>query len=53
VLPLKYMIDLVGRVYLDAEPVWTGGGAIAVVAAWGLAGLAIALRRFRWEPRER
>jgi ABC-2 type transport system permease protein len=53
VLPLKYMIDLVGRVYLDAEPVWTGGGAIAVVAAWGLAGLAIALRRFKWEPQER
>lgn len=53
VLPLKYMIDLVGRVYLDAEPVWTGGGAIVVVAAWGLAGLAIALRRFKWEPQER
>jgi ABC-2 type transport system permease protein len=53
VLPLKYMIDLVGRVYLDEKPVWTGGAAIAVVAAWGVAGLAVALRRFRWEPLER
>ncbi len=26
-------------------------GDLAVVAAWGLAGLAIALRFFRWEPR--
>ncbi len=27
-------------------------GDLAIVAAWGLAGLAIALRRFRWEPRK-
>jgi ABC-2 type transport system permease protein len=53
VLPLKYMIDLVGRIYLDAEPIWTGAGEIAVVTAWGVAGLAVALRRFQWEPRER
>ena len=26
-------------------------GDLAIVAAWGLAGLAIALRFFRWEPR--
>jgi ABC-2 type transport system permease protein len=26
-------------------------GDLAIVAAWGLAGLAIALRYFRWEPR--
>jgi ABC-2 type transport system permease protein len=26
-------------------------GDLAVVAAWGFAGLAIALRFFRWEPR--
>jgi ABC-2 type transport system permease protein len=26
-------------------------GHLAIVAAWGLAGLAIALRAFRWEPR--
>jgi ABC-2 type transport system permease protein len=53
VLPLKYMIDLVGRIYLDEKPVWTGGAAIVVVVAWGAAGLGLALRRFRWEPIER
>ena len=26
-------------------------GNLAIVAAWGLAGLAIALRTFRWTPR--
>ncbi len=26
-------------------------GHLAIVAAWGLVGLAVALRRFRWEPR--
>jgi ABC-2 type transport system permease protein len=26
-------------------------GNLAVVAAWGLAGLVFAIRRFRWEPR--
>jgi ABC-2 type transport system permease protein len=53
VLPLKYMIDLIGHVYLEGKPLWTEGAAIAVVAAWGVAGLAVALRRFRWEPVER
>jgi ABC-2 type transport system permease protein len=29
------------------------GGDLAIVAAWGLAGLAMALARFGWEPRTR
>jgi ABC-2 type transport system permease protein len=37
------------------DPNTTGAGfewgQLAIVAAWGLAGLAIALRFFRWEPR--
>jgi ABC-2 type transport system permease protein len=37
------------------DPNTTGAGfewgELAIVAAWGLAGLAIALRFFRWEPR--
>jgi ABC-2 type transport system permease protein len=53
VLPLKYVIDLVGRVYLDGERAWSDPTAIAVIVAWGAAGLAVALRRFRWEPVER
>jgi hypothetical protein len=26
---------------------------VAVIAVWGLAGLVVAVRGFRWEPRER
>jgi len=53
VLPLKYLIDLVDAIYLHGHSVWTRPEDVAVLAAWGLAGLVIALRRFRWEPRER
>jgi len=51
-LPLKHLIDAVAGIYLDREPVWEQGWALLVVAAWGLVGAAVALRRFRWEPRE-
>jgi len=53
VLPLTYLIDALEAVYLDDEHIWQRLGSLAVVAAWGLAGLAIAVRRFGWEPRER
>jgi ABC-2 type transport system permease protein len=52
VLPLRYFIELVGAIYLDREQFWSQGSAIGVVAAWGAIGLAIAVRGFRWEPRE-
>jgi ABC-2 type transport system permease protein len=53
VLPLKHFLDILDAVYLEEEAFWSESGAIAVVAAWGLLGLAIAVRRFGWEPRER
>ena len=53
VLPLKYLIDLVGRIYLDGRPFWTRPADLAVVAAWAVGGILVALRRFGWEPRER
>ena len=53
VLPLTYLIDLVEAAYLHGEPLADDPGAVAVVVAWGLAGLAVAARRFGWEPRER
>ena len=53
VLPLKHFLELVGGVYLDGKELWARPGAIAVVLAWGLAGVAVAARRFGWEPRER
>ena len=53
VLPLKYLIELVLATYVDGEPFWEHLTAIAIVAAWGVAGYAVAYARFGWEPRER
>ncbi len=52
-LPLKYFVQLSNAVYLDGDHLWSKPGAVAVVAAWGVAGIAIAARRFDWVPRER
>jgi ABC-2 type transport system permease protein len=53
VLPLKYFIDLVKAVYLHGHGVWTRPQDLAVLAAWGIAGLVFTYFRFGWEPRER
>lgn len=53
VLPLKYFIDLVNAVYLHGDAVWTRPQDLAVLAAWGAAGLVFTIVKFRWEPRER
>jgi ABC-2 type transport system permease protein len=50
VLPLKYLVSSVNAIYLNGRELWTRPGSIAVLAAWGVVGLAIAARRFRWEP---
>lgn len=53
VLPLTYFIELTRDVLLKNEQIWQNGTAVAVIAAWGLAGALAALRWFRWEPRDR
>jgi ABC-2 type transport system permease protein len=53
ILPLKHYIELVFAASLRGEPPWSHPGNLAVVAAWGLAGTLLAVRRFGWEPRER
>jgi ABC-2 type transport system permease protein len=53
VLPLTYFLDIVNGVYLDGESLVADPGALAVVGAWGAAGLAVALRRFSWVPQDR
>ena len=53
VLPLTYFTKLTRDVMVRHHHLWTGSGAIAVVAAWGAVGLFAAIRRFRWQPRER
>ena len=53
VLPLTYFLDIVNGVYLDGESLFADAKALGIVSAWGIAGLAVALRRFSWMPRER
>ena len=53
VLPLKHLLEIVGGIYLENEHAFAHPGSLAVVAAWGLVGIAVAVRRFGWEPRER
>ena len=53
VLPLKHYLDVVQGTYLTGHEIWSRPGAVAVVAGWGLGGVAIAARYFGWEPRER
>ena len=52
VLPLVYVIQVIRDVMLRGAQIWNRPVAVAVVAAWGIAGAVIAARRFRWEPRE-
>jgi ABC-2 type transport system permease protein len=53
VLPLTYFIDIVNGVYLDGDSLLADPAAVAIVIAWGVGGLVVALRRFGWMPRER
>jgi ABC-2 type transport system permease protein len=52
VLPLTYFLDVVNGVYLDGESLFADPTALAIVVAWGAAGVVVALRRFGWMPRE-
>jgi ABC-2 type transport system permease protein len=52
VLPLKYLVDLSNAVYLHGHGVWSKPAAVGILAAWGVAGVAVAAFKFRWEPRE-
>jgi ABC-2 type transport system permease protein len=50
-LPLKHLLDLMRGTFVEGEGLPSSTGALAVVTVWGLAGLACAVRMFRWEPR--
>jgi ABC-2 type transport system permease protein len=52
VLPLKYLLDLVNGIYLHGQQFWDKPTAVAVLAGWGVFGMVVAVRTFRWEPRE-
>jgi ABC-2 type transport system permease protein len=52
VLPLTYLLELMRNVFTEENALSSSAGAIAVIAVWGLAGMVLAVRMFRWEPRE-
>ena len=45
-------LDAINAIYLQGEQLWDEPTAVAVLAAWGAFGIAVAMRKFRWEPRE-
>jgi ABC-2 type transport system permease protein len=51
-LPLKYLLDAINSVYLHGHQLWHEGTDVAVLAGWGVLGIVVAMRKFRWEPRE-
>ena len=52
VLPLTYFTRLTRDVMVHDQHLWADRRALAIVAAWGVAGLIVAVRRFSWQPRE-
>jgi ABC-2 type transport system permease protein len=52
ILPLTHFIRLMRNIILLHQPIWENWEQLAVVAAWGLLGLVLSVRFFRWEPRE-
>lgn len=52
-LPLVHFIRLVRDVMVFSEGIWDHPTDVAIIAAWGVAGTVVALRGFRWGPRER
>jgi ABC-type polysaccharide/polyol phosphate export permease len=52
VLPLTHYTQLTRDVMVHGDHLWSDAGAIAVVAVWGVIGLAGAIRGFRWQPVE-
>jgi ABC-2 type transport system permease protein len=47
--PLQHLVAAFGRGFLPGTH-GVAWGDLAIVAAWGIAGLIAALRRFRWSP---
>ena len=53
VLPLDHLLDIVAGLFVHGEPLSEHVAAVAMLVGWGIAGIAVAARRFGWEPRGR
>ena len=51
VSPLTYLLRLIRGAFFESDAGMSGSG-VAILVGWGIAGVLIALRTFRWEPRE-
>ncbi len=51
VLPLTYFVRIMNRVVLEGDSIFTHPWELGIVAAWGAAGVLVALRWFGWVPR--
>lgn len=52
VLPLTYLLETIRSTFIAGEGLSGSEGAVAAVAAWGVFGLVVSVRMFRWVPRE-
>jgi ABC-2 type transport system permease protein len=52
VVPLTYLLRLVRDAFIAGDGLAGSPVELAVLGAWGAAGIVLALRWFRWEPRE-
>ncbi len=51
-LPLTYLVELIRDAFAAGGGPSASPGDLAILAGWGVAGLALAVRSFRWEPAE-
>jgi len=49
-LPLTYFVRLADGIYLFGQPISSQPRSLLILGAWGVAGLALAALKFRWEP---
>jgi ABC-2 type transport system permease protein len=49
-LPLTYVVRLSQGIYLLNQPIWSQPRSLLILGAWGVAGLVLAMAKFRWEP---
>ena len=52
ILPLTHYTQLTRDVMVRHHHLWSETGSIGVVLLWGAVGMAVAIRGFRWQPRE-